>query len=165
RPAAESYSSSSALLFHPHRWVLERAAKLQAGRASDLARGGLLYGNLAHRLFERFFTTFPAWAELDERAIDAWLDDFLPALLRQEGALLCEPGHGVVRQRVEERIRRGFLRLLFHLRSARIASVVAEVPSGAPFADTRLDGRIDLLLTRSDGREIVLDVKWGGQAY
>src|SRR5690606_16780722 len=96
RPAAESYSSLSALLFHPLRWVLERAAKLQAGRASDLARGGLLYGNLAHRLFERFFTTFPAWAELDERAIDAWLDDFLPVLLRQEGALLCEPGHGVV---------------------------------------------------------------------
>ena len=52
----ESYSSLKNLFFHPHEWVLQYAAGIRTSRASDLADGNLLYGNLAHRLFEKFFT-------------------------------------------------------------------------------------------------------------
>jgi hypothetical protein len=165
RPTGESYSSLNSLIFHPHRWVLERAAGLRAGRAADLVDGTRLYGNLSHRLLERFFAAFPNWASLDDRVIDSWVGDFLPLLIRQEGALLCERGHGVVRERIQAQLARSLTRLLHHLRGARIVSVAPEMPGKATFADTELSGRIDLLLTDAARREIVLDVKWGGQDY
>ncbi|HEU4617747.1 MAG TPA: hypothetical protein VFV10_06870, partial [Gammaproteobacteria bacterium] len=55
----ESYSSLQKLLYYPHEWVLGYAGRLRAGRAANLARGNLLYGNLAHRLFETYFEEHP----------------------------------------------------------------------------------------------------------
>jgi hypothetical protein len=161
----ESYSSLNKLIYFPHEWVLNYAARLRLGRAADLASGNLLYGRLAHRLFENFFTAHPNWARLDERAIRAWLVARLPALIAQEGALLCEPGMGVERERVTAVLDNAFTRLLEHLRSAGIERAAAEQETDAAFDDVKLRGAIDLVLERSKGREIVLDVKWSGEAY
>lgn len=164
-PLSESYKSLEQLIYHPHEWVLDRAARLREGRAADLSRDNQLHGNLVHRLIERFFATFPDWARRDERALDAWFAEFVPVLIRQEGALLCWPGHGVARERVVTILENAVMRLLSHLRSAHVESVTVEAPGEAPLEDTRLNGRIDLLLRDGRGREIVLDVKWSGQDY
>ena len=161
----ESYSSLNKLVYFPHEWVLNYAARLRLGRAEDLASGNLLYGRLAHRLFENFFAGHPDWARLEERTIRAWLEARLPALISQEGALLCEPGMGVERERVTAVLDNAFARLLGHLRSAGIERAAAEQQTDAAFDDVKLHGAIDLVLNDRKGREIVLDVKWSGEGF
>ena len=133
--------------------------------AADLASENLLSGTLAHRLFENFFTAHADWARRDARAIRAWLETRLPELIAQEGALLCEPGMGVERERVTAILDSAFMRLLEHLQSARIERAAAEQKIEAPFEDAKLGGAIDLVLHDRKGREIVLDVKWGSQEF
>lgn len=163
--ATESYSSLNKLIHYPHEWVLGYAARLRRGRAADLPGENLLNGNLAHRLFETFFTTNRDWAKLGQHAIRAWLADYLPRLIAQEGALLCEAGSGVVREQIMTTLENAFARLLGHLRNAGIESAAAEQWNEAPFKDVTLRGAIDLLLRDRRGGEIVLDVKWSGERY
>lgn len=163
--ATESYSSIAKLIDHPHEWVLNYAARLRTGRAEDLPSGGLLYGRLAHRLIERFFTTHPNWATLEQSTIDAWRADYLPRLVAEEGALLCEPGSGVRREDVTATLERAFASLLAHLKRAHIVTAMAEQPLEVPFGDVTLTGAIDLSLRDARGRAIVLDVKWSGEGY
>src|SRR5690606_38154928 len=77
-----------------------------------------------------------------------------------------EPGMGVMREHVLATIEHAFFALLGHLDEAGITRVAAEVWHDVPFrasnGDTRLCGAVDLLLEDARGREIVLDVKWGG---
>lgn len=161
----ESYSSLQKLIYYPHEWVLNYPARLRPGRASDLTSGNRLYGNLAHRLFESFFESHADWVNLDAAALRHWLSDYLLRLVTQEGAVLCEPGFGVIRQQVIATLENAFHRLLSHLKQADIETVKAEYWTEAPFQDIHIRGGIDLLLMSKAGREIVLDAKWGGQVY
>jgi hypothetical protein len=171
RPA-ESYTSLAKLIDYPHEWVLRYAADLQPGRAANLTGGALLYGKLAHRLFQLFFTEHPDWASLDAAAVARWRERTLPRLIEQEGALLLEPGMGVARELVAATLENALERLLEHFERAGIERVLAEQwidapcgaippPRGAETAVLR--GAIDLALTDRRGREIVLDVKWSGE--
>ena len=168
RPApreTESYSSLEKLLCHPHIWLLQYAARLREGSAGNLPSEPLLHGNLAHHVFERFFTAHPDWRDMQEDQVLSWLSAMLDELIETEAVVLLGPGQAVRRERVVTTIRRALLSLLAHLRSARIASVQPESPATAPFEDGAITGTIDLLLTDEDGRETVLDVKWGSEKY
>jgi hypothetical protein len=161
----ESYSSLNKLFHYPHEWVLNYPARLRPGRAEDLMDGPRLYGTLAHRLFENFFTAHDDWRALDETRIDAWIADALPRLIRAEGAVLLEPGRGVDLEQVSAVLERALPRLVEHLIDANIVSVRAEHAEAAPYGrgETDVRGVIDLLLTGADGEEIVVDTKWGGE--
>ena len=161
----ESFSSLNKLYHHPHEWVLNYAAKLRPGRAVNVANDNLLYGSLAHRLFEEFFVQHEDWRKLDANAVTQWLKETVPALMAQEGAVLLEPGRGVDRQRVAATLETSLHRLLGHLTSANIVSVTAEHHEEQPYLDTSIRGDLDLLLTDKDGREIVVDAKWGSERY
>jgi ATP-dependent helicase/nuclease subunit B len=165
RRDVESYSSLAKLFDYPHGYVLRYQARLKAGRAQELVDGNRLYGNLAHALFERFFTENPLWPMQDAAAVQAWFAATLPVLLEAEGAVLLEPGRGVDKQQVTTTLERALVALLEHLHDAGIEAVRPEFFAEAPFDSIRLQGEIDLLLTDRSGREVVLDVKWGGEAY
>ena len=168
RPApreTESYSSLEKLLCHPHIWLLQYAARLREGSAGNLPGESLLHGNLAHHVFERFFNAHPDWRDMQEDQVLSWLSAMLDELIETEAVVLLGPGQAVRRERVVTTIRRALLSLLAHLRSTRIASVQPESPATAPFEDGAITGTIDLLLTDEDGRETVLDVKWGSEKY
>ncbi|HEX7080641.1 MAG TPA: PD-(D/E)XK nuclease family protein [Gammaproteobacteria bacterium] len=168
RRDAESYSSLSKLAYHPHQWVLRYAARLAPGRAASLASGPLLYGNLAHRLFESYFDAFPelppALSADEESRVRLWIGRTLPRIIAQEGAVLDGRGMGVTREQVVTTLEDALLALLRHLVEAGVARAAAEqwldVALPAAGGDARLCGAIDLLLTDRRGREIVLDVKW-----
>ena len=162
---SESYSNLDKLLSHPHVWLLRYTARLRAGSAEDLPGDNLLHGNLAHRLFERFFDAHPGWRDLGSEQTRAWLDGVLGGLIQTEGAVLLAPGQGVRRERIATTIERALLSLLQHLRSANIATVKPEYTAEAPFKGHVIAGSIDLLLADAAGRESVLDVKWGGEHY
>lgn len=161
----ESYSSLSKLFFHPHEWVLTYPAGIKKGKLEDLADGPLLYGNLAHRLFEVFFEDHPQWRILDAAAVSAWLAANLPRLVLREAALLLEPGRGVDRANVTATLERALGRLLAQLRTADIQTVRAEAAEAQPYFGGSLRGTIDLLLTDASDREIVVDAKWGGERF
>jgi RecB family exonuclease len=163
----ESYSSLSKLFYYPHGWVLNYAAALRTGRTEDVADGPLLYGTLAHRLFEEFFRTHPDWRAIDRAAVMAWLEESLPRLIAEEGAVLLEPGRGVDHERVITTLERALLRLLEHLADADVVNVQPEQTERAPFLTEGLElgGAIDLLLTTAGGQEVVLDAKWGSENY
>ena len=161
----ESYSSLTKLCDHPHEWVLHYAARLRAGRAADVSDGPLLFGNLGHRLIEEFFGAHGDWRTVPIPDVVAWVRATWPELVEREGAVLLEPGRGVDRQRVGATLERAVLRLLAHLRAAGIGEVVAEASREAAFAEHRLIGAIDLLLSDAHRHHAVVDVKWGSQSY
>ena len=165
RRPVESYSSLSKLFDWPHGYVLRYAANLRPGRAQDIADGNRLYGNLAHRLFERYFNENLLWALLDTDGRRAWFAKELPALIETEAALLLEPGRGVEKQRVSTTLERALVSLIDHLKSANVVSVQPELHAEAPFKSIQIGGDIDLLLTDPRGREIVLDIKWGAEKF
>ncbi len=165
RRPTESYSSLSKLFDWPHGYVLRYAANLRLGRAQDIADGNRLYGNLAHRLFERYFNENVLWALLDAQGRRDWFAEVLPALMETEAALLLEPGRGVEKQRVTTTLERALVSLIDHLKSADVVSVQPELHAEAPFKSIRIGGDIDLLLTDPRGREIVLDIKWGAEKF
>ncbi len=165
RRPVESYSSLSKLFDWPHGYVLRYAANLRPGRAQDLSDGNRLYGNLAHRLFERYFNENLLWGLLDTAGRREWFARELPSLIETEAALLLEPGHGVEKQRVSTTLERALVALIDHLRAADVGSVQPELHVEAPFKSILIGGDIDLLLTDRRGREIVLDIKWGSEKF
>ena len=164
RRDVESYSSLSKLCDYPHEWALHYAARLEAGRAADVADGPLLYGNLGHRLIEEFFNEHDDWRSMSNDAVDAWSRATLPGIVEREGAVLLEPGRGIDRQRVSTTIESALVRLLEHLRAAGVERVVSESSGEVAFAGRRLTGAIDLLLADGEGRRAVVDVKWSSQS-
>ena len=161
----ESYSSLSKLLDYPHAWVMRYPARLRPGRARNLVDGNRLYGEVAHRLFERFFDEHPLWTLVSADAVREWSISTLATLIEQEAAVLLEPGRGVDRERVSTTLELALAALLQHLRSAGAERVQAELSDAAPFEGISIAGTIDLLLTDARGRETVVDVKWGGDVY
>lgn len=164
----ESYTSLSKLYDYPHEWVLRYLANLRPGRAANIHDRGLLYGNLAHRLFERFFDVHPGrsqWGGLSETDLRDWLDSNLARLFESEGAVLLQRGRGGDRQYVANRIEQALAGLLRHLHGAAIERVRSEVPQEARHPAFELRGTIDLLLTDADERRVVVDVKWGSEPY
>lgn len=164
----ESYTSLSKLYDYPHEWVLHYLAELRPGRAANIHDRGLLYGNLAHRLFERFFDAHPGrseWGGLSKTGLHDWLDSNLARLFESEGAVLLQRGRGGDRQYVADRIEQGLAGLLRHLHGAGIERVQSEVAQEAGHSAYQLRGTIDLLLTDAAGRRVVVDVKWGSEPY
>ena len=161
----ESYSSLSKAYYHPHQWVLNYHAKLRGSRISGVSDGPLLYGSLAHRLFERFFNEHENWQALGKDHIDRWLRHVIADLIERQGAVLLEYGRGVDRQRVETTLEDTLHRLLAHLREANVRKVSSEHPVDRAIPGGQLKGNVDLLLVAEDGGRAVLDAKWGSQAY
>ena len=161
----ESYSSISKLCDYPHEWVLRYAARLRAGRAENVIDGTRLYGNLAHSLFEKFFSTREDWLQMGDHEVLEWVRAILPEVVEREGAVLLRLGRGMDHQRVAATMERALLLLLSHL--ARPAQCRYRRKAGAtvPFAGRRLTGSIDLLSTDNSGQQTVLDVKWAGERY
>ena len=55
--------------------------------------------------------------------------------------------------------------LVEHLQSAGVVGVQMELRQEGRFNGGNLNGFIDLLATRDDGQEAVIDIKWGGRKY
>ena len=94
-----------------------------------------------------------------------WFRTEADALLLTEGAVLLMQGAGVSQQHFR-RVCEGAIRsLLDHLRSAGATQVRTEVEFSGTLGAVPLVGKIDLLVTLSDKREVALDMKWRSDNY
>ncbi|MHC4489963.1 MAG: PD-(D/E)XK nuclease family protein, partial [Planctomycetota bacterium] len=125
----------------------------------------LLKGSLVHRLIEDFFTENTNWEKLNDKQIGQWLMANIIVLLEQEGAVLLGAGQTMEREAFTRTANRALLALVDALKRARVKSVAIESRQSGKFIGGKLTGFIDMLLTDAGGREIVLDVKWGGYKY
>jgi len=164
RPS-ESYSSLDAYIHSPYQWLLRYAARIRPGSLASVTDGSQLKGNLAHRLFEAFFNAHAAIGSIDEGAIAGWVDAQIRALLQQQGALLLEPGRQAECEYFISQVQDALATLVAHLQSAGVTGVQMELWQEGAYPGGMLNGSIDLLATRGDGSEAVVDIKWGGRRF
>ncbi|MBP6682091.1 MAG: PD-(D/E)XK nuclease family protein [Halioglobus sp.] len=162
---SESFSSLDAYIHSPYQWLLRYAAGIRPGSLGRVSDGSQLKGSLVHRLYEEYFNAHPAIGGIDPRTIDAWVDACIPGLLQQEGALLLEEGRQAECERFIVQLQESLTTLVEHLQSAGVVSVQMELRQEGLYAGGKLNGSIDLLATRADGTEAVVDIKWGGRKF
>ena len=162
---AESFSSLDTYIHSPYQWLLRYAARIRSGSLTSVSDGNQLKGNLAHRLYETFFNANASIASIDASSVNAWVDQHVEQLLQREGALLLEPGRQAEVERFITQLAVSLTTLVQHLQSAGAEHVQMELSQEGRFAGGKLLGSIDLLASRSDGSEAVIDIKWGGKKY
>jgi ATP-dependent helicase/nuclease subunit B len=162
---AESFSSLDTYIHSPYQWLLRYAARIRPGSLGTVIDGNLLKGNLAHRLYEVFFNAHAAISAIDTANIAGWVEQNIAILLQQEGALLLEPGRQAEREQFITQMHQSLSTLVEHLKDAGVVSVQMELWQEGRYAGGKLNGSIDVLATRADGQEAVVDIKWGGKTY
>ena len=162
---AESYSSLDTFIYSPYQWLLRYAARIRPGSLARVTDGATLKGNLAHHLFEMYFNSHMDIQAIGPGSIPNWVESELRALLVREGALLLEPGRQAECERFITVAQEALVSLVEHLQQAGAVSVCMESHQSGEFIGGRLEGYVDLLATRADGREAVVDIKWGGRRY
>ncbi len=158
---AASYSSLEILFYSPWRWSLQYPANFRGSALLELPGDFQLCGNLAHRVVERLYREPGALGWSSERVV-AWFDSAFEGLLLEEGALLFTPGRGADRVALRLGLRRSVAELHRLLQAAGAAQVQPECPLHADTPLGRIEGSCDLLVTLTDGRKLVLDMKWSG---
>ncbi len=162
--AAESYSSLEQYLFNPYVWVLRYPAKLSPSSILDVSEGFLLYGNLSHHLVERCLQQKGALMQPDA-AFEAWFGPAFGDLISQEGAVLQMPGRQEELSTFRRKLLYSMRQLRIQLRAADVTVALSEEKLEGQFIGGNISGSSDLLLTRKDGQQAILDLKWGRKSY
>jgi RecB family exonuclease len=162
--ASESYSSLENYLFNPYVWVLKYPAKLSPSSILDVSEGVLLYGNLSHHLVERCLQQKDALTQSDA-AFEAWFGPAFDELVAQEGAVLQMPGRREELITFRRKLLYSMRQLRIQLRAADVTIAISEEKLEGQFSGGNISGSSDLLLTRKDGQQAILDLKWGKATY
>lgn len=160
----ESYSSLSAFLNAPHQWVLKYAARVNPSNLLAVADANLLYGNLAHRLIERFFRTSGALA-LRGEALMAWFSREFETVVAEEGAVLLMPGRRGDYERLRFSLKRAIAEFQRQFAAAAVDAVEPERALAGSFTGGELEGVADLVVCNRSGQRAVVDMKWSGGNY
>jgi ATP-dependent helicase/nuclease subunit B len=147
----------------PLRFVLSRYAKLRPGALAKVASGPLLNGSLGHRLVEELHRERAF--DLDDGAFAVRAESVLEALLPTEGATLLLAGAGFERSQLVPQLVKAMRELRFYLVDSgwHIAAVEEAVETTSTIGT--LSGRIDMRLENDEGKQAVLDLKWGASSY
>jgi RecB family exonuclease len=147
----------------PLSWVLEQRAGLRSGAIAKVSRGALLNGNLSHRLVEELHRNGAFALELD--AFMARVDACFSDLLTKEASTLLLSGASNEREQLTRQVRNAMRALHRYLRRAEfhMGAVEEPVETESPFGT--LHGRLDMRLVDAEGRDAVLDMKWGASSY
>ncbi|OGA36207.1 MAG: hypothetical protein A3G80_02370 [Betaproteobacteria bacterium RIFCSPLOWO2_12_FULL_62_13b] len=160
----ESYSSLNLFLNAPYQWVLRYPARIKPSNLLAVADENLLYGNLAHRLIDRFFRTDGAPA-LRGNALKAWFSREFTVVVAEEGAVLLMPGRRSDYERLRSALERAIGEIQRQFGAAGIDAVEAEHDLAGKFPGGDLDGVADLVVRNKSGQRAIVDMKWSGATY
>ena len=160
----ESYSSLNAFLNAPYQWVLKYKARLNPSNLLAVADQNLLYGNLAHRLIDRFFRTDGARA-LQGDAVKDWFAREFATVVAEEGAILLMPGRRSDYERVRSALERAIGEIQRQFGAAAVDTVDSERDLIGMFPGGALEGQADLVVRNRSGRQAIVDMKWSGANY
>ncbi|MEO6779705.1 MAG: PD-(D/E)XK nuclease family protein [Bradyrhizobium sp.] len=162
--AHESYSSLNAFLNAPYQWVLKYTARLNPSNLLAVADENLLYGNLAHRLIDRFFRTAGALAIRGD-TLKAWFSREFAAVVAEEGAVLLMPGRRSDYEWLRSALERAIGEIQRQFGAAGIDAVEPERDLAGKFPGGDLDGRADLVVRNKSGQRAIVEMKWAGGNY
>jgi ATP-dependent helicase/nuclease subunit B len=157
-----SASSLESLVGCPLQWVLNYRARIKAGRIASIPDGPILNGTLGHRLVELLHRESSL---TDPARIAAEALPRLERLLREEAAVLLRPGAIFELSQLRAQLLRALQALSELLVASGLTAIDVESTTLATWRARQLDGRLDLLLRDADGRDVVLDLKWGAARY
>lgn len=155
-----SVTALERLLGCPLRHVLEGPATLRERAVGHLSDGPLLLGKLGHRLVETLFGAGELESAGEERVAEV-----AAALVELEGAVLTRPGRGADRRAALATMTSLVGALRAWAAREGLAFVACESKTALALHDLRLEGRMDLLLARGDGRPVVADLKWSTRSH
>jgi len=158
-----SFSSLNLLLFNPYQWLLHYGARIRPSKGLNLGDGYQLKGALAHRLAEQLFA-MPEALSMSPTAFSAWFSSHFDPLIQAEGAVLLMDGRGADLATFRLRVRRALEQLRTHFTAASVQSVIPEMTLAGQFAGGALAGSADLVITKADGHQAIVDMKWAGGA-
>lgn len=164
RREKESFSSLESFLFNPFLWVLKYPAKLSPSSILDVSDGVLLYGNLSHHLVERYVQRSDVLT-LSDPDFGQWFDSEFDALVAQEGAVLLMPGRQEELASFRRKLKVALQQLRQQWRAAKVVSITSEEKLEGHFTGGAIGGSSDLLVTREDGQQAIIDMKWGSTTY
>lgn len=159
----ESFSSLESFLFNPFQWVLRYPARLKPSSVLNVKDGMTLLGTLAHRMVELHFLQADALSQ-QEADFHTWFDAQFEVLIDEEGAVLRMPGRRAELESFQRRLRGSMLQLRSDLMAADVVSVAPELRVSGSFDGGALMGLCDLLVTRKDGEQAIVDMKWTGSS-
>lgn len=164
-PDYSSYSSLDKFLYKPHQWILSYPASIKTGSLVIADEGNLLKGQLAHRLIEIYLDQHKNLQSADLSKIDLWTEETLPELLKQEGAILLE--EGAFRECVEFQniMKLAMNSLVKQMVAAGLSATETEKWEEAQFIGGSLQGSIDILAKTPNGKDVIIDIKYGGLPY
>jgi ATP-dependent helicase/nuclease subunit B len=160
----ESYSSLSTLVTKPYEYVLKYNAKLSEGSLVSLPFDARLKGNLSHKIIERWFMTNP-WNGIKPNLleIDEWFDRELDSIILSTALPLTAPGMRSERFNYQSQIRHAMVKLFEQLEQSGIQELLVEHKVNRSVNATNIEGTIDLFGKLTDGRWVIIDMKWGGR--
>lgn len=161
-PTIHTATSLDELLGCPLQWILKNGAYLRAGPLASIPSGPQLNGIVGHRLVEELHRA-GAMDKLDAlgHAIAARLD----SIIREEAAVLLRPGMTFELRQLKRQLEQSIVRLAEVLAHSNLTVTDVEKDVETEWRTGKLSGRLDVLLYASDGRKIVLDLKWGRKTY
>lgn len=158
-----SASSLNSLISCPLRWVLDYEAGLRYGGPPGLPPNPIVFGNLADHLVQRLhergaFRGEPA-ALRDE--VGRCFDE----LVEEEAMMLLGQGKSFERANLRSQLQASIAGLAQLLRENGLEIASVQEPLAGEWERRAFRGNIDLLLRRSDGVEVIVDLKWGSSTY
>jgi len=159
-----SYTAMSleSLVGCPLQWVLRERVRLRSSSIASIPRGPRLYGTLAHRIVEELFRA-GAFGKQQDLSVD--VHALLERLIRQEAAVLLRPGMSFELAQLRQQVTDSVGKLAHLVASSNLTIVGVETETDGGWRDGRLVGRMDMLLRDHQGRDVVLDLKWGRRTY
>jgi len=160
RRSSHSASSLGSLIGCPLGWTFKYPAGLSSGSVGSLPTGPRLNGKLGHRLIEELHAEDGLSGDVSS-AVDRVFDRLLP----EEGAVLLREGMAMEVEQLRSQLRRSVEALVELLEASGLRIVGVEVQIDVAWRDGKLGGRLDLLLSDPDGKEAVVDLKWGKSTH
>jgi RecB family exonuclease len=162
-----SPSSIEMLIACPLRFVLEKEAGLREAQVISMPEDRNLFGTVGHRLVEKLHQQklLGCGTRADRARLRSAAETTLDLLLRQEATPLLVVGRSGDRAQYRSLIVDSVVALDDLLRRSKLTVVSVEQEIEIEWDGRTLEGRLDLLLNDSDGRDVVLDLKWGSKTY
>gem|GEM_PF-4277215 len=165
RRRQESYSSLSTLIEYPHAYALQHFAGIRRDSSPSFSVDSSLKGRVAHKCIEL----------LSDSGLLLSSADCLPHIpsrfteaVRLAGSLLNEDEFRTERKELLTTLQNSIPRLQQILRNTGIRNLRIEMEKhieNIPFADTLLNGKIDMILYAGDEPKAVIDLKYSGGNY
>ncbi|MEO0627394.1 MAG: PD-(D/E)XK nuclease family protein, partial [Bacteroidota bacterium] len=159
----ESPSSIERFLYHPHQWAFQYGLLIKPSRQPELRLGTRLRGLLSHRFMERIFEDNRPLKEWTQAAVNRWVVQQEPDILRREGGLFLEYGYEPDRVQFRRQVQRAAWSLICSLRDNGWERLQSEIDLEGQIGELTLKARADLIAHHANGNIAVIDLKWRGK--